>query len=73
MQWCKAEPALARLNAQSEQVTLKHLDLAFQRFFCRLKNGETPGLPLASKACPAIRAGDTSPMGKDGNCTPWTE
>ena len=44
-QWRKAAPALSRLNAQSEQVTLKRLHLAFQHFFRRLKNGETPGFP----------------------------
>jgi len=35
----------ASLNAQSEQVTLKRLDLAFQAFFRRVKAGETPGFP----------------------------
>ncbi|MEW5791494.1 MAG: hypothetical protein ACOY4L_11430 [Pseudomonadota bacterium] len=44
-QWRKAAPALAGLNAQSEQVTLKRLHLAFQHFFRRVKNGETPGFP----------------------------
>jgi len=44
-QWRKAVPALAGLNAQSEQVTLKRLHLAFQAFFRRVKNGETPGFP----------------------------
>ena len=44
-QWRKAVPALAGLNAQSEQVTLKRLHLAFQHFFRRVKNGETPGFP----------------------------
>lgn len=44
-QWRKTVPALARLNAQSEQVTLKRVHLAFQHFFRRVKNGETPGFP----------------------------
>jgi putative transposase len=44
-QWRKAVPALAGLNAQSEQVTLKRLHLAFQHFFRRVKNGEDPGFP----------------------------
>ena len=44
-QWRKAVPALAGLNAQSEQVTLKRLHLAFQHFFRRVKNRETPGFP----------------------------
>ena len=44
-QWRKSVPALAALNAQSEQVTLKRLHLAFQHFFRRLKNGGTPGFP----------------------------
>jgi hypothetical protein len=35
----------ASLNAQSEQVTLKRLDLAFQGFFRRVKAGQTPGFP----------------------------
>ena len=33
------------LNAQSSQVTLKRLDLAFQHFFRRVKAGQTPGFP----------------------------
>jgi len=44
-QWRKAVPALAALNAKSEEVTLKRLHLAFQHFFRRLKNGEKPGFP----------------------------
>ncbi len=44
-QWRKAVPALAGLNAQSEQVTLKRLHLAFQHFFRRAKDGEKPGFP----------------------------
>lgn len=44
-QWRKTVPALAGLNAQSEQVTLKRLDLAFQHFFRRVKKGEDPGFP----------------------------
>lgn len=44
-QWRKTAPALAGLNAQSEQVTLKRLHLAFQHFFRRVKNGEAPGFP----------------------------
>lgn len=41
----KVEPELAARNAQSLQVTLKRLDLAFQSFFRRCKAGETPGFP----------------------------
>lgn len=44
-QWRSYCPALAGVNAQSLQVTLKRLDLAFQAFFRRLKAGETPGFP----------------------------
>jgi putative transposase len=44
-QWRKTVPALSSLNAQSEQVTLKRLHLAFQHFFRRVKTGETPGFP----------------------------
>lgn len=39
-------PEYASLNAQSEQVTLKRLDLAFQHFFRRLReNAVKPGFP----------------------------
>ena len=44
-QWRHSSAGLASLNAQSEQVTLKRLHLAFQAFFRRVKNGETPGFP----------------------------
>ena len=44
-QWRKISIGLASLNAQSEQVTLKRLHLAFQHFFRRVKKGETPGFP----------------------------
>ncbi len=44
-QWRKQVPALAHMNASSEQVTLKRIHLAFQHFFRRVKNGETPGFP----------------------------
>ena len=36
---------LASMNAQSSQVTLKRLDLAFQAFFRRVGRGEKPGFP----------------------------
>jgi putative transposase len=35
----------AGINAQSSQVTLKRLDLAFASFFRRVKAGEPPGFP----------------------------
>jgi len=38
-------PALAGVNAQSQQNTLKRLDRAYQAFFRRLKAGEAPGFP----------------------------
>ncbi len=44
-QWRHISPGLASLNAQSEQVTLKRLHLAFQAFFRRVKSGEKPGFP----------------------------
>ena len=44
-QWRKGSAGLAGMNAQSEQATLKRLDLAFQHFFRRVKNGEKPGFP----------------------------
>jgi len=34
-----------RTECPSEQVTLKRLQLAFEHFFRRVKNGETPGFP----------------------------
>ncbi|GAB6068894.1 RNA-guided endonuclease TnpB family protein [Methylothermus subterraneus] len=43
--WRSRSPLLRSVNAQSEQVTLKRLDLAFQHFFRRVKRGETPGYP----------------------------
>jgi len=43
--WRASDPILAAVNAQSEQVTLKRLSLAFDAFFRRVKNGETPGFP----------------------------
>lgn len=44
-EWRRQSKLLRGLNAQSEQVTLKRLDLAFKHFFRRVKNGETPGFP----------------------------
>src|ERR1700758_2416358 len=38
--WRGDDTELALLNAQSEQVTLKRLSLAFQAFFRRVKNKE---------------------------------
>jgi len=35
----------AKLNAHSAEATIKRLDLAFQAFFRRVKNGEQPGYP----------------------------
>lgn len=43
--WRSTYSSLAAINAQSLQVTLKRLDLAFQSFFRRLKAGQTPGFP----------------------------
>lgn len=39
------DPAYLAINAQSLQVTLKRLDLAFGHFFRRVKAGEAPGFP----------------------------
>ena len=39
------DPAFLAVNAQSAQVTLKRLALAFRAFFRRCKAGETPGFP----------------------------
>jgi putative transposase len=36
---------IGALNAQSSQVTLNRVDLAFQAFFRRVKAGEAPGYP----------------------------
>ena len=41
----KDDPDWRAINAQSAQVTLKRLDLAFQNFFRRVKQGKTPGFP----------------------------
>lgn len=41
-QWRKDSRLLSGLNAQSEQVVLKRLDLAFRAFFRRLKKGMKP-------------------------------
>lgn len=43
--WRRQSKLLRGINAQSEQITLKRLDLAFGHFFRRVKNGETPGFP----------------------------
>lgn len=43
--WRSYCPALAGVNAQSQQNTLKRLDRAYQAFFRRVKAGETPGFP----------------------------
>ena len=39
------DPAFLAINAQSAQVTLKRLDLAFRAFFRRCKAGDEPGFP----------------------------
>lgn len=39
------DPAFLAVNAQSAQVTLRRLDLAFNAFFRRCKAGDTPGFP----------------------------
>lgn len=39
------DPSYLKLNAQSCQVTLKRLDLAFDSFFRRVKSGQEPGFP----------------------------
>jgi len=43
--WRKEDEQLNAINAQSQQVTLKRLALAFQAFFRRLKSGDKPGFP----------------------------
>lgn len=40
-----AHPEYLALNAQSAQVTLKRLDLAFKAFFRRCEAGDAPGFP----------------------------
>ena len=44
-QWRSQYNELAALNAQSLQVTIKRLDLAFQAFFRRVKSNEKAGFP----------------------------
>lgn len=39
------DPAYAAINAQSQQVTLRRLDLAFAAFFRRMRAGQAPGFP----------------------------
>ena len=41
----RENPEYLAVNAQSLQVTLKRLDLAFAAFFRRVKAGEEPGFP----------------------------
>jgi putative transposase len=41
----KERPALARVYSQVVQETLKRVDLAFQNFFRRVKEGQIPGFP----------------------------
>src|SRR4051812_8645866 len=41
----REDPEYLGVNAQSLQVSLKRLDLAFQAFFMRVKAGEEPGFP----------------------------
>jgi putative transposase len=43
--WRDYAASLASLNAQSLQVTARRAALAFEAFFRRVKNGETPGYP----------------------------
>jgi len=43
--WRHKHAELKEMNAQSLQVTLKRLDLAYQAFFRRVKTGEKPGFP----------------------------
>lgn len=44
-EWRANDTKLEAVNAQSAQVTLKRLDLTFQGFFRRVKNGDSPGFP----------------------------
>jgi putative transposase len=41
----KERPGLARVYSQVAQETLKRVDLAFQNFFRRVKEGQIPGFP----------------------------
>jgi putative transposase len=41
----QADPDSVPINAQAAQVTLERLDLAFQHFFRRVKQGQAPGFP----------------------------
>lgn len=41
----EADPEYRAINAQSEQVTLRRVDLAIKAFFRRLLAGKTPGYP----------------------------
>jgi hypothetical protein len=50
------DKSYAGLNAQSSQVTLKRLDLAFAAFFRRVKAGQTPGSSRRNGARTAARS-----------------
>lgn len=58
--WRKEDVVLA-------QVTLKRLALAFDGFFRRVKNGDTPGFPRF-KAYRRFSVGDIKPMVMDFVC-----
>ena len=44
-EWKKSKPELKNVHSQVLQEIVKRVDLAFQAFFRRVKNGETPGYP----------------------------
>ena len=44
-EWKKEKPELKNVHSQVLQDVVKRVDLAFQAFFRRIKDGETPGYP----------------------------
>jgi len=45
-QWKKDKPELKSVHSQVLQDVVKRVDLPYQAFFRRVKNGETPGYPM---------------------------
>lgn len=63
-------PEYKTLNAQSEQVTLKRLERAFDNFFRESEKAKQKRDSLDSKPLIASKAGATLPMGMAGSFFP---
>src|SRR3954452_9861444 len=74
----RENPEYLGMNAQSLQVTLRRLDLAFRAFFRRVKAGEEPGFPRykgraasrasASRATATASGSRRGPAGGTAGC-----